>query len=99
MSLPRWRKLSRRTTMRLPGLWTGRDGAPRLQRIELAFALRVTVAAALALLLAQALGLALPLWSVLTAVVVNQLSVGRTLGTGIRYLLGTIGGCVVGGAV
>jgi uncharacterized membrane protein YccC len=68
-------------------------------RIDLAFAVRVTVAAVLALLGAQLLALPMPLWSVLTAVIVNQLSSGQSLRTGTSYFLGTIGGSVYGGAV
>jgi uncharacterized membrane protein YccC len=41
----------------------------------------------------------LPLWSVLTAVIVTQMSVGRTLKASLDYMLGTIGGSLYGGAV
>ncbi len=40
-------------------------------RTQLALGLRVTVSAVLALFVAQALGLPVPLWSVLTAVFAN----------------------------
>jgi uncharacterized membrane protein YccC len=63
---------------------------------ELRLALRVTVAATLALASAQVLGLPLPLWAVLTAMVVTQLSVGRSLKATIDYLAGTVGGAVFG---
>jgi len=65
----------------------------------LALAVRVTVAALLALVLAQLLHLALPLWSVLTAVIVTQMSVGRSLKATLDYLIGTLGGAVYGGAI
>ena len=68
-------------------------------RIQLALGLRVTLSAALALFMAQALGLPMPLWSVLTAVIVDQLSVGRSLKTSTNYLLGTVGGSVYGGII
>jgi len=68
-------------------------------RTQLALGLRVTVSAVLALFVAQALGLPMPLWSVLTAVIVDQLSVGRSLKTSRNYLLGTIGGSVYGGVI
>ena len=48
---------------------------------------------------AQFAGLRLPLWAVLTAVVVTQVSVGGSLKATIDYLLGTVGGAVYGGAI
>lgn len=68
-------------------------------RDDFAFALRVTVSAVMALVVAQLLALPLPLWSVLTAVIVNQLSSGQSLKTSTNYLVGTIGGSIYGGAV
>jgi uncharacterized membrane protein YccC len=59
----------------------------------------VTVAALSSLALAQYLQLSLPLWAVLTAVIVTQMSVGRSLKATIDYLVGTLGGAVYGGAV
>jgi uncharacterized membrane protein YccC len=79
------------------GKWLG--GHLNLRRIHFALSLRVTLAALLALVGAQFVGLPLPLWSVLTAVIVTQLSVGRTLKASIDYMLGTIGGSIYGGAV
>jgi uncharacterized membrane protein YccC len=70
-----------------------------LRRVHLALSLRVTIAAILALLAAQALGLPLPLWAVLTAVIVTQMSVGRSLKATGDYLIGTLGGAIYGGAV
>ena len=67
--------------------------------MRLTLALRVTTAAALALAIAQALGLPLPLWAVLTAVIVTQMSVGRSLKSALDYLLGTLGGALYGGAI
>jgi uncharacterized membrane protein YccC len=57
------------------------------------------VAAIVALLAAETLGLHLPLWAVLTAVIVTQMSVGRSLKATGDYLLGTLGGAIYGGAV
>src|SRR5258708_5289507 len=74
-------------------------GGLRPSRTELAFSLRVTVSAVLALFVAQVAGLPMPLWSVLTAVIVNQLSSGRSLKTSVTYLLGTVGGSIWGGVV
>ncbi len=55
---------------------------------------RVTVAALLALALAQSLALPLPLWAVLTAIVVTQTSVGKSLKATADYLSGTVVGAV-----
>ena len=70
-----------------------------LQRVHLALSFRVTVAAILALVSAQLLGLRVPLWAVMTAVIVTQMSVGRSLKATGDYLVGTVGGAVYGGAV
>lgn len=73
--------------------------AARLRRVQLALALRVTLSAILALVVAQVLNIPLPLWTVLTAVIVTQMSVGRSLKASADYLVGTIGGAIYGGAV
>ena len=52
-----------------------------------------------ALGLAQALALPLPLWTVLTALIVTQLSIGRSLKTSVDYLVGTVGGTIYGAAL
>ena len=70
-----------------------------MRRVHLALSLRVTIAAILALVAAQFFGLPLPLWVVLTAVIVTQMSVGRSLKATGDYLLGTVGGSIYGGAV
>jgi uncharacterized membrane protein YccC len=49
--------------------------------------------------LANSLGFRLPLWAVLTAIIVTQMSVGRSLKATIDYLVGTIGGAIYGGIV
>jgi uncharacterized membrane protein YccC len=41
----------------------------------------------------------LPLWAVLTSLIVTQMSVGRSLKATRDYMLGTIGGAVFGGAI
>jgi len=79
--------------------WRWLRSRPGLRRAHLALALRITVAAILSLAAAQSLGLPLPLWAVLTAVIVTQMSVGRSLKTTGDYLAGTLGGAVYGGAV
>jgi uncharacterized membrane protein YccC len=71
----------------------------RRHRVQLALSIRVTIAALVALALAQLLQLPLPLWAVLTAVIVTQMSVGRSLMATFDYLVGTLGGAVYGGAI
>lgn len=91
----------------LPGAgvgWFGRLGIwarsrARTYRVQLALTVRMTVAAVAGLGLAQALHLPLPLWTVLTALIVTQLSIGRSLKTSFDYLFGTIGGTIYGAAL
>ncbi len=71
----------------------------RRRRVQLALSIRVTIAALAALVLAQLLHLPLPLWAVLTAVIVTQMSVGRSLKATFDYLVGTLGGAIYGGAI
>src|SRR3954452_18492715 len=71
----------------------------RSRKPQLALAVRVTVAAFGALVAALALHLMLPLWAVLTALIVTQMSVGRSLKATRDYLFGTVGGAIYGGAV
>src|SRR5260370_34743572 len=70
----------------------------RSRKAQLALALRVTVAAAGAFAIATALHLMLPLWAVLTSLIVTQMSVGRSLKATRDYMLGTIGGAIYCGA-
>src|SRR3954452_8290680 len=71
----------------------------RSRKVELGLGVRVTVAAFGALAIATAAGLKLPLWAVLTAIIVTQMSVGRSLKVTRDYLVGTVGGAIYGGAV
>jgi uncharacterized membrane protein YccC len=68
-------------------------------KTELALAIRITVAASAAYAIATALHLLLPLWAVLTSLIVTQMSVGRSLKATRDYMLGTIGGAIYGGAI
>jgi uncharacterized membrane protein YccC len=67
--------------------------------VQLALAIRAIAAALVALVVAQLLHLPLPLWAVLTALIVTQLSVGRALKATFDYLVGTFGGALYGGAI
>src|ERR1700761_3105878 len=77
--------------------WT--RGRSRPHRLQLILALRVTVGALLAFAVAQVLHLHLPLWAVLTSLIVTQSSVGRSLKVASDYLIGTLGGVAYGGAL
>jgi uncharacterized membrane protein YccC len=81
------------TTLDSLGAWI------RSRKVELGLGLRVTIAALSSLAIASVLGLRLPLWAVLTSVIVTQLSVGRSLKVTRDYLVGTLGGAIYGGAV
>ncbi|MGA7807644.1 FUSC family protein [Bradyrhizobium sp.] len=74
-------------------------GRLRARKAQLALAVRVTVAAFAALSISMALHLMLPLWAVLTSLIVTQMSVGRSLKATRDYMFGTIGGAVYGGAI
>ena len=71
----------------------------RSRKAQLALAFRVTVAAAAAFAIATALHLRLPLWAVLTSLIVTQMSVGRSLKATRDYMFGTVGGAICGGAI
>jgi uncharacterized membrane protein YccC len=68
-------------------------------RLHLGLSLRVTVAALLSFALSHVLHVPLPLWAVLTAVVLTQVTFGRSLKATVDYLAGTLGGAVYAGAV
>lgn len=75
------------------------SAATRSRKAQLGLAVRVTVAAVGAFAIASALHLMLPLWAVLTALIVTQMSVGRSLKATRDYMFGTIGGAIYGGAI
>jgi uncharacterized membrane protein YccC len=66
---------------------------------QLRLCVRVTVSAVLTLVIGQWLNVPLVLWAVLTAVIVTQTSVGRSLKATIDYFVGTLGGAVYAGTV
>jgi len=68
-------------------------------RAQLSLSLRVTIAAVLSFMLSRLLHLPPPLWTVLTAVILTQVSFGRSLKATIDYLVGTLGGAVYAGAI
>lgn len=73
--------------------WSANHGA------ELRLCVRSTTAAVLTLATAQLLHLPIALWAVLTAVILTQISVGRSLKASTDYLVSTLGGAVYAGAI
>jgi uncharacterized membrane protein YccC len=71
----------------------------REHQAEVRQGVRVTVSAVATLVVGQALDVPLVLWAVLTAVIVTQTSVGRSLKASIDYFIGTLGGALYAGAV
>ena len=68
-------------------------------RTQLILAVRVTVSAISSLALAQWMHLRLPLWAVLTSLIVTQMSLGRSIKVATDYLMGTVAGVAYGGAL
>jgi gas vesicle protein len=87
------------TPKRLKTMWRHLRALMHRYRLQLILALRVTVAALSTYVLAQALQLRLPLWAVLTSLIVTQMSLGRSLKVASDYLLGTFLGVAYGGAL
>jgi uncharacterized membrane protein YccC len=79
--------------------WTRLRTDLREHQAELRLSVRVTVSAVLTLVIGQWLHVPLVLWAVLTAVIVTQSSVGRSMKATIDYFIGTLGGAVYAGAV
>ncbi len=67
------------------------------RRAQLALSIRVTFAALVAFGLSLLLHVPLPLWAVMTSVIVTQMSIGRSLKATFDYLAGTLGGAIYGG--
>jgi uncharacterized membrane protein YccC len=68
-------------------------------RGNLRLAVRVTTAALLGFVVAHLLDVPLPLWTVLTAVILTQVSFGSSVRATINYLLGTISGAIYAGVL
>jgi uncharacterized membrane protein YccC len=66
---------------------------------ELRLCVRSTTAALLTLATAQLLHLPIALWAVLTAVILTQINVGRSLKATMDYLISTLGGAIYAGAI
>jgi uncharacterized membrane protein YccC len=68
-------------------------------RAQLSLSVRVTTAAVSSFILSYLLHLPVPLWAVLTAVILTQVSFGRSLKATIDYMAGTVGGAIYIGMV
>jgi uncharacterized membrane protein YccC len=79
--------------------WTRLRTLLQDRQAELRLCVRVTSSAVLTLVIGQWLNVPLVLWAVLTAVIVTQSSVGRSLKATIDYFVGTLGGAIYAGAV
>jgi uncharacterized membrane protein YccC len=84
---------------RMATTWRWLRRLPRERDAELRLCLRMTTAAVLSLAVAHLLNLPIALWTVLTAVILTQMSVGRSLKATTDYLVGTLGGAIYAGAV
>lgn len=79
--------------------WRWLLGAYRSRRVEFRLAVRVTVATLLTYALSLFINVPQVLWTVLTAVVMSQLSLGKSVKTAVDYFLGTVGGAAYSGLV
>ncbi|WP_166143994.1 FUSC family protein [Methylosinus sp. RM1] len=68
-------------------------------RAQLALGARITIAAMATLGIGHLLGTPMILWAVLTAVILTQMSVGRSVKATIDYSFGTLGGAIYAGLV
>ena len=69
-------------------------------RAQLRFCLRTTVAGLLALAITDTFAFPLHgLWTVLTAIVVTQTSIGGSLRATVEYMIGTLGGAIYAAAL
>src|SRR5262249_24140239 len=79
--------------------WTGLRSWWPSHAAALRLCVRTTTAAVLRLAAAQVLHLPIALWAVLTAVILTQISVGRSLKASMDYLVSTLGGAIYVGAI
>jgi uncharacterized membrane protein YccC len=69
------------------------------RRAHPALSLRATIAALLAFAVSNWMSLRLPLWTVLTAIILTQANFGRSVKATLDYLAGTVGGAIYAAAV
>lgn len=81
-------------------LWRRVRSRVRAHRAQLRFCLRMTVAGVLALVVTESIAFPLHgLWTILTAVIVTQVSIGGSLRATIEYMIGTLGGAIYAAAL
>lgn len=68
-------------------------------RVQIGLCLRITIAASATLAIGYLTGTPMILWAVLTAVILTQMSVGKSVKATLDYSLGTLGGAVYAGVV
>ena len=71
----------------------------RVHREQLALSLRVTIATVLSFVLTRAVHMPLPLWAVLTAVILTQATFGSSLKATLDFLASTLCGSIYAGAI
>jgi uncharacterized membrane protein YccC len=82
------------------GVWRRVRSQVRARKAQLRFCLRVTVAGLLALAVVDSFAFPLHgLWTILTAIVVTQTSIGGSLRATIEYMVGTLGGAIYAAAL
>src|SRR3984885_15226064 len=79
--------------------WTSFRSQFPEHRAQLRLALRVTIAALFSFAFSHWLKVPIPLWTVVTAVVLTQATFGKSVKATIDYLVGTLGGAVFSGAI
>jgi uncharacterized membrane protein YccC len=84
---------------RITRFWMGLRAHVRHRRVQLALSIRVTIAALVLLRLRNSCNFPCRCGRYLTAVIVTQMSVGRSLKATFDYLVGTLGGAIYGGAI
>jgi uncharacterized membrane protein YccC len=82
-----------------PIAWKWLGAKVQEHRAKLGLAVRVTIAAVLAFALSHLLVVPLPLWTVLTAVILTQVTFGRSVKATVDYLVGTICGAIYASVV
>lgn len=84
---------------RLAIVWSWLRRRALERKAETRLSIRVTVAAVSGFALSNLLNIPLPLWTVLTAVILTQMSFGKSLKATLDYLAGTLFGALYAGAV
>jgi uncharacterized membrane protein YccC len=84
---------------RLATTWSRLRAWSASHSAELRLCVRSTTAGVLTLAAAQMLHLPIALWAVLTAVILTQISIGRSLKASTDYLISTLGGAIYAGAI